>query len=184
MTLPADTRSKIIACARAHVGARTPYQWGGGHHGPSWGLDCSGLVLDCAKSAGFDPGAWDSAMMRSQLPVTETPQPGDVALYAPRHVVIVESFDRSTGIATIIGANGGDSSTTSPERAAEQDARVKWEPTQFYRTGFQGFRSIAPWGVPDYVPTARSSASSSWPILVGAVAVVGAVVWRSRRGRA
>lgn len=144
-------RKQIVECARAHVKAQTPYQWGGGHHGDSWGLDCSGLVLDCLRKAGIDPGFWDSSRMRNELPRVEVPQPGDVALYFPRHVVLVESFDAKTGIATIIGANGGGPSSTSPERAREQNAKTKREPTHLYRETFDGFRSIAPWGAEDWV---------------------------------
>lgn len=138
-------RPLIVAAARQHVAARTPYQWGGGHHGQSWGLDCSGLILDCARKAGIEPGPWDTRRMRAELPRVAHPKPGDVALYSPRHVVLVESYDPRTQTARIIGANGGDSSSTSPERAAEQDARVKRETSHLYRGGFQSFHTLAPW---------------------------------------
>lgn len=140
-------RRQMVACARQHVRDRTPYQWGGGHHGPSWGLDCSGLVLDCARAAGLEPGAWSSRTMAAGLPEVTHPEPGDVAVYAPRHVVLVESYDPQTGVAEIIGANGGGPSTTSPEVAEAQGARVRREPTHLYRSGFLGFRSTRPWAV-------------------------------------
>ena len=168
-------RDTIVNCARQHVLNRTPYQWGGGHHGPSWGLDCSGLILDCVRSAGIDPGFWNSTMMREKLPPIDTPKPGDVAVYLPHHVVMVESFDSSTGIATIIGENGGGPSTTSLEIALKQDARAKREPTHLYRDGFAGFRSI---GADDEFDAIRSSSSSApWLLIAGAATLVGLFVW-------
>lgn len=170
-----NIRQKMVECAQQHVEDRTPYQWGGGHHGPSWGLDCSGLVLDCARKAGIDPGHWDSSKMRDQLPPTDNPQPGDLALYLPRHVVLVESFDPFTGIATVIGENGGGPSSTSVEVALKQDARAKREPTHLYRETFVGFRSIRPWGAEDIQPEVvpivvleKPKGSSIGPWLLGA----------------
>ena len=135
-------RRQVIERARQHAANRTPYQWGGGHSGPSWGLDCSGLVIDSAKSAGIDVSAYTSSDMKKLWPAIEKPQPGDVALYAPRHVVLVESFDPSTGVATIIGANGGTPETISPAVAAAQGAFVRREPTHLYRSGFMHFASF------------------------------------------
>jgi len=57
---------------------------------------------------------------------------------------MVESFDPATGLATIIGSNGGDASSTTPEVAAMQGAFVRREPTHLYRAGFQGFASLEP----------------------------------------
>jgi hypothetical protein len=140
--LPAWRRT-MVSCARQHVKNRTPYEWGGGHHAGSWGLDCSGLLIDCGKAAGLDLRGWDSRRMNRELPKVQVPQPGDAIFYAPRHVVMVESYDPKTGLATIIGANGGNSTTTSLAVAKAQDARVKREPTHLYRYGFQGFLSLA-----------------------------------------
>lgn len=139
-------RRDVMARARRHVADRTPYEWGGGHHGESWGLDCSGLVLDCfRRGAGIDPGPWDSRSMASGLPVVDVPEPGDVAVYAPRHVVLVERWDPSRGVAVIIGANGGGPTTTTIETARRQGAFTKRESTHLYRQGFLGFRSTEPW---------------------------------------
>lgn len=187
-------RQSMVDCARKHVEDRTPYQWGGGHHGPSWGLDCSGLVLDCARKSGIDPGYWNSTRMRKELPPTDIPQPGDLALYLPRHVVLVESFDPMTWVATIIGENGGGPSTTNVEAALKQDARAKRISTHLYRDGFVGFRSIRPWGAKDWngpgaeiepaiVTIGATTKTSSIPILVG-VAAVGALtywMWGKRK---
>jgi hypothetical protein len=85
---------------------------------------------------------WDSQRMWNELSHVEFPQPADLALYSPRHVVIVEKFDPATGIATIIGANGGGPASDSPARAAEMGAFVKRETTHLYRSGFLGFATI------------------------------------------
>jgi len=154
--LPADLepwRRSLVECARRHVEERTLYQWGGGHHGPSWGLDCSGLIIDCAGAAGFSADGWGSARMWAELPRVDEPQPGDIASYAPRHVVLVESWDPATQTATIIGSNGGDSSTTTPERAIEQGAFVRREPTHLYRQTFRGFSSLRPLVEGSFRPT-------------------------------
>jgi hypothetical protein len=174
-----NTRQQIIECARQHVIDRTPYQWGGGHHGESWGLDCSGLILDCFRKVGIDPGYWDSTKMREELPPVDVPQPGDLALYLPRHVVFVESFDPQTGIATIIGENGGGPSCTNLERSIELDARAKREPTHLYRDGFVGFRSIAPWGVDDWQDPKLmvSGKTAGVGVLVAVMALAGLAAW-------
>lgn len=133
-------RSKLIDCARAHAEARTPYEWEGGHHGSSFGLDCSGLILSCLRGIGVDPGPWDVEEFVA-LPVTTRPEPADLAIY-DGHVVMVESFDPGTGIASIIGANGGDDTTTTLDQARKQNAYVRRESTHLYRDDFSGFRSI------------------------------------------
>jgi hypothetical protein len=139
--LPAWRRA-ILKCARAHVEARTPYQWGGGHSPGTWGLDCSGLVINCTAMAGIDMRGWDSQRMWNELSHVEFPQPADLALYSPRHVVFVEKFDPSTGIAHIIGSQGGGPSTTSRQVADSQGACVQRVDTHLYRSGFLGFATI------------------------------------------
>jgi hypothetical protein len=132
----APWRRAMVLCARDKATKRVPYQWGGGHEHAmaDFGVDCSGLIIRCGQETGMvNASGWGSQRMMAELPRTQAPQPGDVALYSPRHVVMVESFDPRTGIATIIGANGGDSSTTTPEIAAMQNAFVRREPTHLYR---------------------------------------------------
>ena len=64
----APWRQAMLTRADQHVQAKTPYQWGGGHPGiVSWGVDCSGLVIDCAKAAGFVL-EWNSGSMWQLLP--------------------------------------------------------------------------------------------------------------------
>jgi len=141
----APWRRAMVLCAREHASKRTPYQWGGGHGHDmvDFGLDCSGLIIDCGRRTGLvNAQGWGSQRMWAELPHLQVPQPADVALYAPRHVVMVESFDPATGIATIIGSNGGDSSTTTPEVAAMQRAFVRRETSHLYRAGFLGFASL------------------------------------------
>jgi hypothetical protein len=139
-----EWRQRLIDCARAHVEKKTPYQWGGGRSTKDWGLDCSGLFIHCARTVPFDFSGWHSHRMWNELPRVLEPEPGDAAFYLKRHVVMVESFDKKTGTATIIGANGGDSTSTSAARAAEQKAFVRREPTHLYRDGFQGFVTLKP----------------------------------------
>lgn len=119
--------------------------------------------------------------MREELEETVSPQPGDLALYTPRHVVIVESFDPSTGNAIVIGENGGGPSCTSVERALELDARAKRETGHLYRDGFVGFRSIREWGVDDLAqPLEQEESRSSIPIIVGVgvLALLGVFILR------
>lgn len=128
----------FVAAARRKLG--TPYQWGGGHSPGTWGLDCSGLVIVAAKEAGIPLGAYIPTAdgMWRNLPEVSDPSPGDLAFYGSggkaQHVVIVLE---GTPLRTI-GANGGDSTTTTPERAQEQGAAVS-EKTGHVRRDFLGY---------------------------------------------
>ena len=136
-------RGLLVEAARSFLG--TPYQWGGGRNPKTdYGLDCSGLVIASARKAGLPlppatlatSNGWWQALERVEVPL-----PGDLSLYgAPSratHVELVTSFDPSTGLAQTIGANGGDSTTTTPERAAEKHAFVKESTSESKR--FLGF---------------------------------------------
>lgn len=136
-------RAALVEAAQSFLG--TPYQWGGGRN-PStdYGLDCSGLVIASARKAGLPlPPAklatsdgWWKALERVEVPL-----PGDLSLYGTPsravHVELVTSYDPSTRLAQTIGANGGDSTTTTPERAAEKNACVKESTSESKR--FLGF---------------------------------------------
>lgn len=144
---PSNWRGAFLAAARARLG--TPYQWGGGHgDGMSWGLDCSGLVLQAAKAAGLvlPPGATTADTMWRTFRRVQTPEPGDLAFYGSggkaQHVVIVTSWDGTK--AATIGANGGDQTTTTPAAAAAKNARVDERPDhRAIRKDFLGFGSIS-----------------------------------------
>lgn len=143
---PRTWRNDVLDCARQHVEASTPYQWGGGHGGAGYGLDCSGLVIQCARQAGITV-AMNADAMYKQLPAVDVPEPGDLALYGKpsraTHVRIVEAFDPSTGIAACIGAENGDMDVTSPEVALERGALVKRVSSHLNRADFLGFRTLA-----------------------------------------
>ncbi len=138
-------RTAAVRRALQHAAAHTPYQWAGGHGAPSWGLDCSGLVNDAAASAGISLGM-SSNQMGTELDPVASPLPADLALYGEAgravHVRLVEAFDPSSGVASTIGSEGGDRSTTTPERAAEQGAFVRRVPDH-RSPAFLGFRSLA-----------------------------------------
>jgi hypothetical protein len=130
-------RKAMVECAQRRADRKTPYQWGGGRGAKDWGVDCSGLIIACGRETGaVEASGWGSQRMNSELPHTSEPLPGDAVFYGPRHVVIVEGANPKTGEVVIIGSNGGDSSTTSPEIAARQGAFVKRAPIN-YRTPFQ-----------------------------------------------
>lgn len=112
----------------------------------SWGLDCSGLIINCAKAAGFVL-EWNSGSMWQLLPRVESPQPADVALFGYNgkavHVMLVEDYFPAEGRAACIGAQGGDSSTVSPAIAAQMNAYVRRVPDHRKDTRFLGFCSLA-----------------------------------------
>ena len=138
-------RRAVVKAALARLG--TPYQWAGGHMGAWWGLDCSGLVLQAMRDAGEQPFAGGESTSNGwyhALPAVLDPRPGDLGFYGSSpdratHVVMVTKFDPSTGVASIVGSNGGDQSTTSPEIAKQQGAMVKEAPTHLFRKDFLGF---------------------------------------------
>ena len=141
----AGWREKMLLRANEHVQAQTLYQWGGGHGWvDAYGLDCSGLVIDCCKAAGFVM-QFNSDSIWKLCPHVEVPQPADLALYGTAaqatHVTMVEKITPD-GMVAIIGANGGGSATTTPAVARAQNAFVKKVPTHLYRSGFLGFASL------------------------------------------
>jgi hypothetical protein len=141
-------RKAMLKRADEHVQAGTLYQWGGGHpvNPDSWGLDCSGLIIDCARAAGFVL-EWNSGSMWQLLPRVGQPAPADVALYGYNdkaiHVTLVERWHPEEGRAEIIGSQGGDSGTTTPEIARQQEAFVRKGTDHRKDTRFMGFCSLA-----------------------------------------
>ena len=141
-------RGDFIRAARTRLG--TPYEWGGGHGSKWFGLDCSGLIIVALRDAGLNlpPGTPTSGKWWESVPKVIEPQPGDLAFYGgadgvAKHVVIVTAWDPDTHTASIIGANGGDKTVTTPEIAMAKDAKVREESTHLYRPGFLGFGSVA-----------------------------------------
>ena len=142
----APWRKAMLARADEHVKAGTLYQWGGGHAGVnSWGLDCSGLIIDCARAAGFEMEMNSNAIWHA-LPRVAYPTPGDVALFGSAqkavHIMLVEKWYPSEGRAACIGAQNGDVDVTSPEVAQARGAVVKRVPDHRSER-FLGFCSLA-----------------------------------------
>lgn len=145
-TDPGANRQRFIDAARGLVG--TLYQWGGGHAGQWWGLDCSGLVLESLKRAALPPlrPIWTAQSMWDGLPVAMNPEPGDLALYGvPGRVHHVTILDRpnSDGTWTVISANG-DQNDTSPDQARARGHKVTIEPSHKFMSDFLGFRRVLP----------------------------------------
>lgn len=124
----------------------TPYRWGGKH--PDVGLDCSGLVTHLLfKLCGKDWRATHNTdVLWGQLPEAINPKPGDLAFYGGQgddvsHVMALVLY-RPDASWMVVGAAGGDSTTTTPEAAVAKDAKVKPKRSHAYRADFRGFRSL------------------------------------------
>lgn len=143
---PPNWRERLVDQALSYVGVL--YQWGGGHSAGTWGVDCSGLVIESLRGIGLPlpPGTATSGAWWASLPRVETPQAGDLAFYGSdgvaHHVVVVSGFDPSTGLASVVSANG-DRTDTSPDVAEAAGHRVKTYDTHLYRSDFLGFSSLA-----------------------------------------
>lgn len=117
------------------------YQWNGDLVGKwpdcrwAYGADCSGFVVGgyyVATRGKLDWRATHNAdRLHKELPCTAHPKPGDIAVYGTperaTHVMVVWGDGR------VLGACGGDPSTTTKERAITQGARVRFRPKADYR---------------------------------------------------
>ena len=120
----------------------TPYIWGG--KGLT-GIDCSGAVTYAYwRAGGPDLRAMHgSARLWEMLPEPDLAQPlrvGHLVFYGPSHRISHVMIHVACGI--VVGACGGDRSTTSLARAAEQKARVDVKTTYHYRRDLRGFRML------------------------------------------
>lgn len=125
---PLTTGERLVAEANSVVGA--PYVWGG--NSPSSGFDCSGFVEWLLKRLGlvapsFSVTADDLYRKHTRpIPASEV-KAGDLAFYGTpdrvHHVMLVVGDGKN-----LVGASGGDRSTTSPAIAAQQGAAVKYRP--------------------------------------------------------
>lgn len=138
-------RQRFLEKVEHYLG--TLYQWGGGRNPKfDYGVDCSGLVIAALRDAGYalppcsmpTSNGWWHCLER-----VDDPLPGDLAFYGHKdqdraiHVEVVTSWDGKN--AHLIGANGGSSSTTTPEQAEEQHAYVRREDSHLHWNKFLGF---------------------------------------------
>lgn len=109
-----------------------PYRWGGDN--PATGFDCSGLMVEMLKSTGVLPrqGDWTAQHLYDRFAAGRVTPPGTLRrgmlVFWKRgskigHVEMV--WNVVNGHVLTIGASGGGPTTTTPERAVAQDARVK-----------------------------------------------------------
>lgn len=131
----------FLTVAHSYLG--TPYTWGGDD--PA-GIDCSGLVIACAKAVGWLPRKFDTTaegLFRDYCRVLrpEQTRPGDLVFWSDRsgtrmvHVGILWcppwSVHTSWLVAVpelYIGAEGGGSWATDPAAAMARNAFVKVRP--------------------------------------------------------
>jgi hypothetical protein len=110
-----------------------PYIWGG--NDSIAGFDCSGLIVEVLKSVGIVAENFDNTAqgLSKMFPETDIIQAGTIVYWDWNgdglidHCEMVVSVDESDYVYTI-GASGGNSSTTSRERAIIQNAYVRVRP--------------------------------------------------------
>jgi len=133
MTQEIETRQYIIALAMKFLG--TPYVWGGCT--PA-GFDCSGFVIWILQVFNILPaGDWTAAMLAKRFTVTTSPQIGDLVFYGRAsdvitHVMFFAGVNADTG-PMVVGASGGDHTTTTIEAARLKGAMVKYKGQDYRR---------------------------------------------------
>ena len=123
-------RKYIIAIALKFQGI--PYIWGGAS--PS-GFDCSGFVIWILQVFGLLPaGDWTAQGLSRSFDSTSSPLPGDLVFYGTDkdHIYHVMMYlgDNTTG-QLVIGASGGDHTTTDVREARKKNAMVKIKPIDY-----------------------------------------------------
>lgn len=133
-----DRRKWLCSLAKKLVGI--PYIWGGAN--PHEGFDCSGFAIWTLQVFGILPAMDDTAVgLAHRFPVRrpgEQLEAGDLVFYgqsfdAITHVMMY--IGRLDGEPTVLGASGGDHTTTSEEIAKKKNAMVKMKP-MYYRRDF------------------------------------------------
>lgn len=140
--MTAETRRFIVSLALKLQGV--PYLWGGSS--PQSGFDCSGFALWVLQVFGVLPsGDWSAQGLHGTFPATGDPLPGDLVFYGkdPEHITHVMMFmgDLPGQGKMVIGASGGDSTTTTIEEAQKKGAQVKIKPMD-YRSDRKAIGSI------------------------------------------
>lgn len=141
-------RAQFLQCVLNAIGS--PYRWGGKGNRPydltpdQRVFDCSGLVTWAYREVGGPD--WRATHNTDrllaeclQLPPGDIYVPGDLVFYGtwsdsglpdPSHVMVL------AGAGVVVGACGGDSSTTTLEAAVRQGAKVQVKASLDYRTDF------------------------------------------------
>ena len=129
----------VDECLRADV----PYLWGGKS---LQALDCSGLVtLGLYLASGLDLRQTHNTdmMWNHWEPISGVQtRPGDVALYGGSRPDDVSHVMVLLDGGSVIGASGGDSTSTSLRIAASQGAQVRRYSRADYRSDLRGFRRL------------------------------------------
>ena len=127
MLMPQTKREMFLAIAWRFLG--TFYTWGGDD--PS-GFDCSGLVIECAKSVGILPRRGDyracDLWTRWKCYTVTNPRPGDIVFYGRGGEVSHVEICALERPACAIGASGGGSQTKSRADAIKDTAFIKVRP--------------------------------------------------------
>lgn len=134
----------FLECVLEQIGV--PYLWGGKR--PETGLDCSGLVTHALhKVLGQDwRNTHNTDKLWAQLAPIDFPRSGDLAFYGGAgpddvsHVMVVLNLDGDEDL--VVGACGGDSTTTTLREAVRRGARVRVRQGVHYRRDFRGYRKL------------------------------------------
>lgn len=128
-----DAREVAMKTAWNYLGK--PYLWGGDD--PMAGFDCSGLVIECLKSAGKleRGGDWRARDLFGLFLEVPEPYEGCLVFYGIPDIVHVEICIDSV---FSIGASGGGSKTNTLHDAIAQNAYIKIRPFRS-RGGIHGF---------------------------------------------
>jgi len=137
----------FIARALELIG--TPYRWGG--KDPATGLDCSGFITfalwqatgkDFRETHNTDRMWWEWAPARF-------PRAGDLAFFGGTgpndvdHVMMVLPLDGDVELPELlVGACGGDRTTTTVREAIRRKACVQVRQGTSYRPDFRGYRQV------------------------------------------
>jgi len=126
-----DKRDYIVTLAQKFVGV--PYIWGGSN--PHIGFDCSGLMIWVLQVFGvLDSGDWTADGL-SQLFEKRKADPwdrGDLVFYGKGKITHVMMYiGEQNSIGMVVGASGGDSTTTTEAKAKLRNAMVKIKPVRY-----------------------------------------------------
>lgn len=146
--MPALRRAVFVCRVLEQKGS--PYLWGGrGQYvdgGTARCFDCSGLVVWALYNMGGPDLRWgvNTDVLWNGLPAVDVPQFGDLVFYGGSAANDVSHVEVWLGDGAVVGASGGDRTTTSVEEARRRGACVKVKANYLERKDFRGFRSVDP----------------------------------------